>query len=208
MDYSQIDDILMGTTNLIISKNPQKFQQITSNLVKIDHLLDSYKSKLDDPSNDENEYSEKTLLTYQEKYDRLKQSFASFPKPLEANEITENDGLGNDELLLMQDSIIKTQDDHLDSLLHLIGKQKVLSEMMNDELEVHINLLDNVNERMDQTGDRMQVARNRMERFIEDNNPIGNSNLSRILADGDFSYYFNCCDFNIMHLHKLYKFVY
>jgi syntaxin 8 len=59
---------------------------------------------------------------------------------------------------------ITDQDVHLDSLSRSITRQRDLSVQINDELEIHTGLLEELDHDLDNTGNRMGRARQRLGR--------------------------------------------
>jgi len=72
----------------------------------------------------------------------------------------EPSGIVQHQLLLMDE-----QDEHLEHLSRSIGRQRDISIQINDELEVHTGLLEELDHDLDNTGDRMSGARRRLEKF-------------------------------------------
>ncbi|KAH9061196.1 hypothetical protein EDB87DRAFT_1612466 [Lactarius vividus] len=61
----------------------------------------------------------------------------------------------------------KDQDVHLDSLSHSITRQRDLSMQINDELEVHTGLLEELDHDLDNTGNRLSRAGQRLGRVAK-----------------------------------------
>lgn len=59
---------------------------------------------------------------------------------------------------------ITDQDVHLDSLSRSITRQHGLSVQINDELEMHTGLLEELDHDLDETGNRLGRARQRLGR--------------------------------------------
>jgi DNA-binding transcriptional regulator YbjK len=197
----EISNLITQTTQLILTKNSNQLQHISSNLVKIEHLLEAFEKRLsvlEETSNDTKE-EEKTLLNLQQKFERLEQTFLAFPKEQQEQQQyeIETDGLDDQELLIMHDQIMKHQDYQLDALSGLINKQKILGEAINDELEVQIDLLEDVQNRTDNTHERIKNAKNRMDVFLEENDGKGITKLISVLDycgalyNSDFAVYLN-----------------
>lgn len=64
-----------------------------------------------------------------------------------------------------QQLAFRDQDEHLDGLTTSISRQHHLSLRMNEELELHTNLLDDLDRGVDDTELRLGGASNRMDRF-------------------------------------------
>jgi syntaxin 8 len=56
------------------------------------------------------------------------------------------------------------QDGHLDQLSHSINRQRDISLQINNELDVHTGLLEELDTELDQTEGRLSGARRRLER--------------------------------------------
>ncbi|KAH7890403.1 syntaxin-like protein [Phlebopus sp. FC_14] len=67
-------------------------------------------------------------------------------------------------ILLQQRQVMDVQDAHLDQLSSSIGRQHHISLQINDELEVHTDLLEALDTELDGTDTRMTGARKRLER--------------------------------------------
>lgn len=57
------------------------------------------------------------------------------------------------------------QDAHLDRLSHSIGRQRDISLQINDELDVHTGLLEELDTDLDQTHNRLSGAAKRLQTF-------------------------------------------
>lgn len=57
------------------------------------------------------------------------------------------------------------QDAHLDRLSHSIGRQRDISLQINDELDVHTGLLEELDTDLDQTHNRLSGAARRLQTF-------------------------------------------
>jgi syntaxin 8 len=71
------------------------------------------------------------------------------------------------ELLQSQRHMMDEQDMRLDQLAHSIGRQRDLSLQINDELDVHHGLLQEMDEDLDRTSNRMSQARRSLERVAK-----------------------------------------
>lgn len=59
------------------------------------------------------------------------------------------------------------QDVRLDQLAHSIGRQRDISLQINDELDVHHGLLEEMDEELDRTGNRLSQARRKLDRVAK-----------------------------------------
>ncbi|KAH8996242.1 syntaxin-like protein [Lactarius akahatsu] len=79
---------------------------------------------------------------------------------------------GRDPAFLLQEQATLDgwciQDIHLDSLSHSITRQRDLSMQINDELEVHTGLLEELDHDLDNTGSRLSRAGQRLGRVARD----------------------------------------
>ncbi|KZT70612.1 hypothetical protein DAEQUDRAFT_177497 [Daedalea quercina L-15889] len=76
-------------------------------------------------------------------------------------------GYTNEEMLQMQQQMMNEQDVHLDRLSHSINRQRDLSLQINDELDVHTGLLEELDHELDHTGSRLSGARRNLERVAK-----------------------------------------
>lgn len=67
-------------------------------------------------------------------------------------------------MLQTQRQLMDQQDDHLDHLAQSIGRQRDLSLQINEELDVHHGLLEEMDEELDRTGNRLSQARRKLDR--------------------------------------------
>jgi syntaxin 8 len=67
------------------------------------------------------------------------------------------------------------QDGHLDQLSHSIHRQRDISLQINDELDVHTGLLEELDTELDQTEGRLSGARRRLERVARGTKENGKS---------------------------------
>jgi len=67
-------------------------------------------------------------------------------------------------LLQTQRRMMDEQDEHLDQLSHSINRQHHVSLQINDELDVHTGLLEELDTDLDQTQNRLSSARRRLDR--------------------------------------------
>ncbi|KAI0343880.1 hypothetical protein BDW22DRAFT_1428400 [Trametopsis cervina] len=71
------------------------------------------------------------------------------------------------ELLQAQRHTMDEQDVRLDHLAHSIGRQRDLSLQINDEIDVHQGLLEEMDEELDRTGNRLSQARRSLDRVAK-----------------------------------------
>ncbi|KAI9438505.1 syntaxin-like protein [Lactarius indigo] len=76
---------------------------------------------------------------------------------------------GRDPAFLLQEQrrLMDDQDVHLDSLSHSITRQRDLSMQINDELEVHTGLLEELDHDLDNTGNRLSRAGQQLGRVAK-----------------------------------------
>ncbi|KAI9457640.1 syntaxin-like protein [Lactarius psammicola] len=76
---------------------------------------------------------------------------------------------GRDPAFLLQEQrrLMDDQDVHLDTLSHSITRQRDLSMQINDELDVHTGLLEELDHEMDNTGNRLSRAGQRLGRVAK-----------------------------------------
>jgi len=68
-------------------------------------------------------------------------------------------------MLQTQRQLMDEQDEHLDRLSHSINRQHHISLQMNDELDVHAGLLEELDTDLDNTDNRLRGARRRLDWF-------------------------------------------
>ncbi|KAF4566303.1 hypothetical protein EYR36_011721 [Pleurotus pulmonarius] len=66
-------------------------------------------------------------------------------------------------MLQTQRRLMDEQDEHLDRLSQSVGRQHHISLQINDELDVHTGLLQELDTDLDQTGNRLTSARRRLD---------------------------------------------
>lgn len=86
--------------------------------------------------------------------------------------------------LAQQNMAFRQQDTHLDHLSASISRQHELSLRMNEELELHTDLLHELDRDVDDTGLRLGGASDRLERFRRSVKEHGRSRCSRRLRMG------------------------
>ncbi|KII85330.1 hypothetical protein PLICRDRAFT_44600 [Plicaturopsis crispa FD-325 SS-3] len=68
------------------------------------------------------------------------------------------------QLLQTQRQMMDEQDTHLDHLSHSINRQHHVSLQINDELDVHTGLLEELDTDLDRTGGRLSAARKKLDK--------------------------------------------
>ncbi|KAJ3016678.1 hypothetical protein HKX48_003913, partial [Thoreauomyces humboldtii] len=128
---------------------------------------------------------EETLLQLSQKYDRLelmargenadlamaRQALLggrSGPKAVRfvdpVHEQADQEDAGSS--LLLQRRLMDDQDSQLDELSATIGRQKQIGLLINDELELHVDLLEETEQHVDSTQQRLEAAGRRLERVL------------------------------------------
>lgn len=79
---------------------------------------------------------------------------------------TSNDSLPDSELLQLQDRIVKQQDYQLDSLSQVLGRQKKIGELIGQTLDEQVDMLDQVDERVDRVQSGIGSASSRVGAFM------------------------------------------
>jgi regulator of vacuolar morphogenesis len=74
-------------------------------------------------------------------------------------------GLDNQELLEYQNQLMKDQDAQVEQFSHILGRQKELGFAINDELENHIEILDNLDNQVDKTATRLGFANKKLSKL-------------------------------------------
>jgi len=72
-------------------------------------------------------------------------------------------GMDNPQLLGMHQQIMAEQDDQLDQLAEVIERQKRIGMQIGDELDLHVQLLEDTDIRVDQTQSRLRNAGKRLD---------------------------------------------
>ncbi|CEG70629.1 hypothetical protein RMATCC62417_06492 [Rhizopus microsporus] len=81
----------------------------------------------------------------------------------------------NSQILQLQQRIIDDQDQDLDHLSEAIRRQRELGLMIGDELETHAILIDETEEMVDRTDERLRRAKKKLDyvgRKVKDNKSI------------------------------------
>ncbi|ORX89773.1 hypothetical protein K493DRAFT_340407 [Basidiobolus meristosporus CBS 931.73] len=76
-----------------------------------------------------------------------------------------DDGLENGPMLQLQERILDEQDRSLDQLSEAVGRQRELGLLITDELDRHIELLDETDQAIDSSQRRLNSARKRLDYF-------------------------------------------
>ncbi|KAF9586371.1 hypothetical protein BGW38_006115 [Lunasporangiospora selenospora] len=79
----------------------------------------------------------------------------------------EVDNLDNNQMLQLQQRIVEDQDQNLDRLSEAVGRQREMGIMIGDELDTHMDLLDDTDHLVDRTESRLGIARKRLNRVAE-----------------------------------------
>ncbi|KAF8938286.1 hypothetical protein EDD21DRAFT_413796 [Dissophora ornata] len=79
----------------------------------------------------------------------------------------EVDNLSNHQMLQLHQRIIDDQDQNMDRLSEALGRQQELGLMIGDELDSHIDLLDDTDHLVDRTGSRLGIARRQLEKVAK-----------------------------------------
>ena len=93
-------------------------------------------------------------------------------------------GYTNEEMLQMQQQMMNDQDVHLDRLSQSINRQRDLSLQINDELDVHTGLLEELDHELDHTGSRLSRARRGLDRVAKGAKENGASYIPACPRDG------------------------
>jgi len=75
--------------------------------------------------------------------------------------------LDDDGIMLQQRMMMDDQDEHLDRLSQSVSRQHHISLQINDELDVHTGLLEELDTDIDQTHSRLGSARRRLDRVAQ-----------------------------------------
>jgi len=86
-----------------------------------------------------------------------------------------------EEMLQTQRQMMDEQDVHLDRLSQSINRQRDLSLQINDELDVHTGLLEDLDHELDHTGSRLTGARRRLDRVAKGAKENGSTVMIAVL---------------------------
>ncbi|PCH38956.1 hypothetical protein WOLCODRAFT_29284 [Wolfiporia cocos MD-104 SS10] len=90
-------------------------------------------------------------------------------------------GYSSTEMLQAQRQMMDEQDVHLDRLSQSINRQRDLSLQINDELDVHTGLLEDLDHELDGTGSRLTGARRRLDRVARGTRENGSTVMIALL---------------------------
>lgn len=113
---------------------------------------------------------EDTLVDLSNFRDRLEQLAEKGSGSSSSNAFTSinmggDDHLGESgELMKVQRSMREEQDQHLESLSQVLARQKVLGEMIGDELELQSELLDDLDSGVDRTKSRLSKTNKTLDK--------------------------------------------
>lgn len=138
-----------------MERNPMRFRIGDGELNRRKGLLASLRS-INDQLEDQ--------LTHND--GRLAGNLARKPPSL-ANESADSQQLSNQQLLAQQSSALSAQDEKLDGILDGVSRLKVMSSDINQELDLHANLLTELDHAVDNTDTRMQRSIKRVEIVTE-----------------------------------------
>ncbi|KAL1924891.1 uncharacterized protein VTP21DRAFT_4545 [Calcarisporiella thermophila] len=79
-----------------------------------------------------------------------------------ADQVVEPDDLESGQLLQLQQRIMEDQDENLEHLSSAVGRQRELGLLIGDELDTHMELLDDVDSAVDGTDSRLKRAKRRL----------------------------------------------
>ncbi|KAI8820158.1 uncharacterized protein EV422DRAFT_81049 [Fimicolochytrium jonesii] len=110
--------------------------------------------------------AKKELLARPSSGNSAKGKTVRFTEPFDGTE--SNDGIEMDagSSLQLHQRIMDDQDNQLDELAETIGRQKQIGLMINDELDLHVDLLEETETRVDNTHRRLQGAGRRLEQVL------------------------------------------
>ncbi|KAG0305552.1 hypothetical protein BGZ98_003960 [Dissophora globulifera] len=79
----------------------------------------------------------------------------------------EVDNLSNHQMLQLQQRIVDDQDQNLDRLSEALGRQQELGLMIGDELDTHMEMLDDTDHLVDRTSSRLGIARRQLTKVAK-----------------------------------------
>ncbi|GJJ78973.1 hypothetical protein EMPS_11332 [Entomortierella parvispora] len=82
------------------------------------------------------------------------------------NEV-EVDNLDNSQMLQLQQRIVEDQDQNMDRLSEALGRQQEIGLMIGDELDTHIDMLEDTDHLVERTGNRLQIASKQLSRVAK-----------------------------------------
>ncbi|TPX47439.1 hypothetical protein SeMB42_g03309 [Synchytrium endobioticum] len=126
-------------------------------------------AKTDDRSTD----TRAQLLSARQPHSSATPSSTILSSPLTVDEGLPLGSLNNHEVLQLQERVIQEQDSHLDELAETIGRQRQIGLLISDELDLHADLLEEVDEAVDRTRSRLGVAGRRLNAVTKDAKTCG-----------------------------------
>ncbi|CAO3596782.1 unnamed protein product [Absidia cylindrospora] len=94
---------------------------------------------------------------------------------LSSSEQADSSNMENGQILQLQQRIIDDQDENLDHLSLAIGRQRELGLLIGDELDSHVELIDETERLTDQTDQRLRRAKRKLDyvgRKVKDNKSV------------------------------------
>jgi syntaxin 8 len=161
-----IDELLRETTQLLLDKSQPEI--VKKNLKKLQDLLLEKEYELErlEQQNIDTSEAERELLDFNKRFERLDQMAMTMGDAVIPVE-DKYEQLNNHELIQLHERIIEQQDTQLDSLADLLHKHKQIGEMISHELDTQVELLDEVQERVDNTHTNMNRGMRRMDSVLE-----------------------------------------
>ena len=128
---------------------------------------------------------EKNILDINSQIDRLERSVDGCQAgPLFGNASDElqglNDGIGSSDLIQLQTRMMQNQDTHLDELSKTIARQKEIGVLLGDELEYHVELLEQTEMGVDAAQQRIRGANQRADSVLQ--HEEGDSRLTYVIV--------------------------
>ncbi|KAF9572974.1 hypothetical protein EC968_009179 [Mortierella alpina] len=97
------------------------------------------------------------------------------------NEV-EVDNLDNSQMLQLQQRIVEDQDQNLDRLSEAIGRQQEIGLMIGDELDSHLDMLEDTDHIVDRTESRLGIARKQLTKVAKGTKGCGCGHWGIILG--------------------------
>ncbi|KAG0262676.1 hypothetical protein BG011_009897 [Mortierella polycephala] len=79
----------------------------------------------------------------------------------------EVDNLDNNQMLQLHQRVMDDQDQNLDRLSETIGRQQELGLMIGDELDTHMDMLEDTDHLVDRTENRLGIAKKRLTKVAQ-----------------------------------------
>ncbi|KAG0213352.1 hypothetical protein BGX28_004690 [Mortierella sp. GBA30] len=79
----------------------------------------------------------------------------------------EVDNLDNSQMLQLHQRIMDDQDQNLDRLSEAIGRQQEIGVMIGDELDTHLDMLEDTDHLVDRTGNRLGIAKKQLAKVAK-----------------------------------------